>query len=104
MTGFYIRSKEILEDSFIEQQYCSYAAENYSSYTRNFAGYGKWMSRIDNRLFSRMLSKRKYTKKQMLTIQNRIECEAHRELLLEGLNREVQVINQIYRSYSRMEC
>lgn len=83
--GFHKRSGEILEDGFVERQYCSFAAENYSSYIRRFAGYGKWMSRIDNRLFSGMLSRRKYNKKQLLAMQNYIECEAHRELLLTGL-------------------
>lgn len=33
-----------------------------------------------------MLLKRKYKKQRLLAIQNYIECEAHRELLIKGLN------------------
>lgn len=32
-----------------------------------------------------MLAKHKYNNKQLLAIQNYIECEAHRELMLTGL-------------------
>jgi len=45
-------------------------------------GFGKWINR---RLFNNALLKRKYKEKQLPAMQNFIECEAHRELMLEGL-------------------
>jgi hypothetical protein len=54
-----------------------------------FAGYGKCLSRIGRNLLNSMLSKRKYNKGKLLTLQNAIECEPHREMLLEGLKGEV---------------
>jgi len=49
-------------------------------------GLDKWLLRIDRRLLNGMLLKRKYDKKQILTIQNFVECEAHRELVIKGLS------------------
>lgn len=86
LSAFYRRSEEIRQNGFIERHYNQFAKDNYFSYIRSLAGYGKWLSRIDNRLLNGMLSKRKYTKKRLLKIQNYIECEAHRELILKGLN------------------
>jgi hypothetical protein len=86
---FYKRSKQILQDGFIEKSYKEFAKTNIPSYIAEFSGYGKWLSRIDRRLLKGMLSKRKYKKNQLLSIQNDIECEAHRELLLERLRGKV---------------
>ena len=85
LLGFEHRSKEILKEDFVEQKYREFAAKSIEMYLRNFAGYGKWISRIDRKLLNGLLLKRKYNKKKLLSIQNYIECEAHRELLLTGL-------------------
>ena len=88
LAAFHQRSDEILQDGFVKQQYQKFAQENTQSYLRSFSGFGKWLSRIDRRLLNGMLLKRKYNKKQLLAIQNFIECEAHRELVLAGLQIE----------------
>ena len=85
MSGFYSRSKEILDDGFIERNYEKFAAKNIKSHLVKLSGFGKWMSIIDRRLLNNFLLKRKYTPEKLLAIQNYIECEAHRELLLNGL-------------------
>jgi len=85
LAAFHQRSCEILESGFIEKQYRQFAADNYLSYVSQFAAFGKWLSRIDRRLLNGMLAKRKYNKRQSLAIQNFIACEAHRELVLAGL-------------------
>ena len=85
LAAFHQRSCEILKSGFVEQQYQQFAADNYLSYVSQFAAFGKWLSRIDRRLLNGMLAKRKYNKRQSLAIQNYIECEAHRELVLAGL-------------------
>ena len=88
LAAFHQRSDEILQDGFVEQLYRKFAQENTQSYLRSFSGFGKWLSRIDRYLLKGMLAKRKYNKNQLLAIQNFIECEAHRELLLAGLKIE----------------
>ncbi|PRS39084.1 poly-gamma-glutamate biosynthesis protein [Bacillus sp. RJGP41] len=85
ITEFQNRSQEILEDEFIEQKYQEFANQNIQSYLRKFSGLGKWLSRIDRRLLNGNLLKKKYDRSQLLEIQNYIECEAHRELVLKGL-------------------
>ena len=88
LAAFRQRSEEISKYGFVELRYRQFAQENIASYLRNFFGFGKWMSRIDRRLLNGMLTKRKCTKRQLLTMRNYIECEAHRELVLEGLRGE----------------
>jgi len=85
LSGFDSRSKEILDDGFIERNYEKFAAKNIKSHLVKLSGFGKWKSRIDRRLLNNMLLKQKYNSKKLLAIQNYIECEAHRELLISGL-------------------
>lgn len=89
MNDFYNRSKQILQKGFIEKEYKKYANEYLTKYLKKLAGFGKWKTRMDRRLFGNALSKRKYKKQNLLAIRNYIECEAHRELLLKGLEGEV---------------
>jgi len=91
LTAFRQRSAEILPDGYIERRYRQFAQENRLTYLHRFAGFNKWLARIDRRLLNRMLEKRKYDKKQLLAIQNYIECEAHRELVLAGLKGGIHV-------------
>jgi len=88
LAKFKQRSNEILQEGFIEEQYRKFAQDNMQNYLRSFSGFGKWLSRIDRRLLNGMLLKRKYNKNQLLAIQNFIECEAHRELVLAALKIE----------------
>lgn len=89
LESFYKRSKNILEEGYIEEQYREFAQKNIENYLRHLSGFNKWTSRIDRYLLKSLLVKRKYNKKQLLAIQNYIECEAHRELVLTGLKGEI---------------
>lgn len=84
LAEFHERSNEILKSGFVKQSYHCFACDNNLFYIRSFAGFGKWLSRIDRRLFMGLLSKQKYNKKKLLIIRNFIECESHRELILAG--------------------
>ena len=81
---FFERSKKILEKGYLEMQYSKFAKKNLDNYLRSFSGFGRWFSRIDRYIFKGLLIKLIYRKK-MLALQNYIECEAHRELILEGI-------------------
>lgn len=85
LENFHRRSDEILQAGFIEKEYRKFAEENIENYLRSLSGFGKWLNRIDRRLLNGTLMKRKYNKKQLIKLQNYVECEAHRELLIEGL-------------------
>ena len=58
LLGFHQRSEEILRDGFVEKQYKSFARKNKDMYLRKFAGFGKWISRIDRILLNGMLIKK----------------------------------------------
>jgi poly-gamma-glutamate capsule biosynthesis protein CapA/YwtB (metallophosphatase superfamily) len=88
LESFHNRSLEILQEEFIEQKYEEFARNSIQSYLRAFSGVGKWISRLDRKLLNGMVIKTIYNKKKLLAIQNYIECEAHRELLLAGLKGE----------------
>lgn len=85
LNAFEQRSQKILREGFIKEQYQKISLDNIESYLRNLSGCGKWVSRVDRYLFKGKLIKKRYNKQQLLAIQNYIECEAHRELLIEGL-------------------
>lgn len=89
MGGFKRRSEEILEPGVLEEYYDEFAKRNLSNYLWYFSG--KNMSifyRILNRL-SRYHNQEAFTRfyknRNGTTLRNYIECEAHRELILEGL-------------------
>lgn len=84
------RSKEIQKNGFIEKQYIEFAKSKIDFYLRNFSGVGKWLSRIDRKILNGRLLKRKFKKEQLLALQNYIECEAHRELILKGLKSKIK--------------
>ena len=89
LSAFHQRSHEILQDGFVTKNYHEFAINSIQSYLRNLSGFGKWVSRIDRKLLNGMLLSLKYNKKRLLIMQNFIECEAHRELILAGLRRLV---------------
>ncbi|WP_418792201.1 CapA family protein [Phosphitispora sp. TUW77] len=83
---FQQRSSEILAAGFVDRKYKQFASENHLQYLRSFAGFGKWLLRLDRRLLNGWLIRKKYNKKQLLAMQNYVECESHRELLLAGFS------------------
>ena len=83
--SFKRRSEEILVEGFIEKEYEAFAKKNSDFYLRRFLGFGNWIIRIDRRIFRGYLLKRKTEQSYLLAVQNYIECESHRELLLMGL-------------------
>lgn len=85
LAAFNNRSNELQKEGVIEAKYEQFANEKIEGYLRALSGVGKWSSRIDRKLMNGRLIKRKYSQSTLLAIQNYIECEAHRELLLKGL-------------------
>jgi len=62
--------------------------KNIENYLRSLSGFNKLIAKIDKYILKGFLLKQKYNKRQLLAIQNYIECEAHRELLIKGLKKK----------------
>ncbi len=89
MTAFRNRSEQIKEEGFVVKEYKKFAASKLKNYMLACSGYNhnRWR-KILNRLTGGMISKKiasSYNKKELLAIRNYLECEAHRELWIEGL-------------------
>lgn len=84
------RSNEILQQGLIEEKYKEFFQQMIDNYLATFAGinrnfFFRVINKLTGRKFLAWLLKRKYKKETLLAMRNFIECEAHRELLLEGL-------------------
>lgn len=79
-------SKEIRQEGFVEENYHKLAEEAIAAYLYQFAGWPLFFIRLD-KLFQRKGIKWffKRNRKRLLYLQNVLQCEAHREVVLEGL-------------------
>ena len=89
---FYSRSRKILQKDFVRDQYSIFADKNVTFYLYAFSGMQlSLVCRIINKFsgyrFAKWMVKRKYKKRGTLALRNFTECEAHNELLAEGLSR-----------------
>ncbi len=91
LEGFFQRSEQIKQEGFIETQYIEFAKKMIEGYLLNVSSikYGfifKALNKLTRHRFLSWYIKRKYKKTKLLALQNYVECEAHRELLLKGLS------------------
>lgn len=88
MRQFFARTTEIQTPDAIEKRYAVFAREMVETYLFAISSKG-FGTRVLNKLsgggYRKWYILRHYAKKHILAIQNYIECEAHRELLLNGL-------------------
>jgi hypothetical protein len=85
LNEFYERSENILIPGFIEKEYDKFCKDNGRFYLGAFAGLGRVLRKIDG-MTGGLITNRIYSLKKMNMVQNFIECEAHRELVLRYLN------------------
>ena len=89
IASFQKRSMAIMKSGFVEEKYKELAGDKIESYLREISGMGKWVSRFDRYLLKSKILKHMFKKKRLLVLQDYIECEAHRELILAGLKGEI---------------
>ena len=93
MGDFEKRSKEIQSKEFVSLRYNEFSQDFFKSYLKTFSGSTSFLLRAFNRLSGDRIMKQylkiKYRKKEMLAIINCMDCEAHRELCLNMLNRSI---------------
>lgn len=92
LDSFYMRSEQIKEKGFIESKYNELALQKGSRYLIRYSKIGDLLSAIDMRFFKGKILDRSYgylfTARQKRTIENSLQCEVHRELLLKYLQLE----------------
>lgn len=90
LEGLELRSRQMQDPAFLQEQYRAFAREKVDSYLLAFSGLQKGIVfRLLNKLtrgkYAKLRMRRQYNRKDLLTIRNYVECECHAELLLEGL-------------------
>lgn len=90
--AFKNRSAQIKEEGFVEKEYAKLASSMLQNYLLICSGFRhRKICRILNRLTHGWVIKKltsAYSKDELLELRNFIECEAHRELWIEGLLRK----------------
>jgi poly-gamma-glutamate capsule biosynthesis protein CapA/YwtB (metallophosphatase superfamily) len=84
LEAFNERSKQLAIPGFIETEYEKFCADNGPFYLSTFAGFGRILRKIDGML-NGTISRQIYSLNKLNTLQNFVECEAHRELFLKYL-------------------
>ena len=94
LNAFELRSEELTDSGLLEKKYQQFADSMLGGYLSSFSGKKSMFYRIVNKLtgyrFGKWKLKRKYRKKERISIINYVECEAHRELLLKGLKNKFE--------------
>ena len=92
MDGFLYRSKEILQKGFVEKNYQQFAEKMISGYLLAFSGKRRsFILRVLNKLtrgrYVKWYLRHRYSETDLFVLRNYIECEAHRELVVEWLQK-----------------
>lgn len=96
--AFLNRSREIENPGFIENEYMEFAKTHLAGYLLTFLAKGRnslftrALNKLSGHRYVEWLIKHRYDKDLLLGLENRICCEAHRELIVEG------IVNQRRRS------
>lgn len=90
LNEFMNRSRQITESRFVEKNYREFSKNMIANYLFVMAGklslFGRIMNRIlPKNMYQNMMLKEKYKNRYQLAMRNYVECEAHRELFLKGL-------------------
>lgn len=91
LEGFEKRSKNILDMEIVQTEYSKFAEKILNEYLITFSGslHKNFLFRVLNKLsdyrFGTWLLRHKYGGQERIVLRNFIECEAHRELVLQGL-------------------
>lgn len=84
LNGFFYRSKEIEQDGVVESKFRAFSDDLFLMYLSSLHG-DNYLFRFIKKVFGINIVKKLYSKKSLLDIQNFIECECHREVLLNNL-------------------
>ena len=93
LSGFRKRSSDIQQEGFIDQQYLDFSKKSIKDYLFFLSGKSdNLIFRVANRLSGYRFQDcvaRRYGRRVRTRLKNFIECEAHRELVLKGLEQQI---------------
>lgn len=86
MGDFYLRSNQIKDRTFVEQNYCDFAKSIEDIYLLAFYGYRSFFKKVLNKItfggYYKHLVKKQYKKhNNIIQIKNYLECETHYEII-----------------------
>ena len=86
---FLERSEKIKDEEFVKNEYNEFSRSLINEYLYAFAGYHSFLFRLINRIshgnLLKMVNLFKYKRRNMNRILNYIECESHRELIINAI-------------------
>ena len=94
MMNFEKRSKEIMDNSFVETNYRKYSEKKMNSYLCNLFSYSKIRKFFEIKVFRGRLLKKKLKTKRGIVLMNLLECEPHNEILRNVLRGEYEKNNK----------
>lgn len=93
LSAFFGRSAEIMDPAAVVEHYKEFAVSMLPGYLCTFSGRRGLLSRAVNKLsgyrFYKWEMAHRYGTKHRIALRNYVECEAHRELVLQGIRDEV---------------
>lgn len=93
LNDFYKRSRQIEEETFVKDNYNRFSREIIETYLWSLSGKESFLFRALNKLCRGKLRsnrlKRKYNKESLMKIYNCLICEAHKELLVNCLEKKI---------------
>lgn len=87
------RSKEIKVEKFIEENYRKFSGNYFKVFLQRCHG-DNIVYRVLNKIFFHKLTDTMYSEQSLLDILNSIECEANREMFIEGLKNKINTNNE----------
>ena len=96
LAGFRERSQNIKQEGFIEAEYDKFSQRMMEGYLTVLASikksfFYKLLNKISGYRYGKWLIKKKYSKHNLLILQNYFECEAVRELIIRGLHNKTKL-------------
>lgn len=93
MEDFYRRSEQIKDGSFLYQNFAKYSEEQLIQYLSVVEGHESILFKCINKVLHNRLRtlrvKSRYKEKDLINLLNYIECEAHQEILIEGIKKKI---------------
>ncbi|MBC7364851.1 MAG: CapA family protein [Candidatus Aminicenantes bacterium] len=86
------RSEKMLLPGYLKEEYKKYSKKNLKDYLYMISGLPKIVCRVDKYILNGFLIKMLYDKRRLACLLNYIKCEAHRELIIEGIENYLKLI------------
>lgn len=89
--AFNKRNEEIKNKDIVEQKYNKLSENYFYNYLGAFSGLGRIITGIDRKFLKNIIMKFLFNEKKKLMLLNYLECEAHRDLFIEGLKNNLKM-------------